>query len=172
VLVSGVDCVVYFSFLIMSFFYHCLYHPFNEQGITFGSRVFDRELSCFSFRNEVISLAISIFIGVLIGLCCSFAPQASNWPTPEMAGRGDVLGLITGMAIAIPSGMGVALSILGNNTSSLVGVAISASLLPPAVNAGICWIHGMFRSLPDVVIHNNRFFSNCNLFAHSSCQHS
>lgn len=35
--------------------------------------------------------------------------------------------------------MGVALSILGNNTSSLVGVAISASLLPPAVNAGLCW---------------------------------
>ena len=33
--------------------------------------------------------------------------------------------------------MGVALSILGNNTSSLVGVAISASLLPPAVNCGM-----------------------------------
>ena len=41
------------------------------------------------------------------------------------------------------SGMGVALSILGNNTSSLVGVAISASLLPPAVNAGICWAHAI-----------------------------
>jgi hypothetical protein len=41
------------------------------------------------------------------------------------------------------SGMGVALSILGNNTASLVGVAISASLLPPAVNAGICWAHAI-----------------------------
>lgn len=39
--------------------------------------------------------------------------------------------------------MGVALSILGNNTASLVGVAISASLLPPAVNAGICWAHAI-----------------------------
>ena len=39
--------------------------------------------------------------------------------------------------------MGVTLSILGNNTSSLVGVAISASLLPPAVNAGICWMHSL-----------------------------
>jgi len=37
--------------------------------------------------------------------------------------------------IAVPSGAGVALSILGGNTGSLVGVAISASLLPPAVNA-------------------------------------
>mmetsp|Transcript_98589 Transcript_98589/g.283278 ORF Transcript_98589/g.283278 Transcript_98589/m.283278 type:complete len:179 (-) Transcript_98589:149-685(-) len=35
--------------------------------------------------------------------------------------------------------MGVALSILENNASSLVGVAIFASLLPPAVNAGVCW---------------------------------
>ena len=47
-------------------------------------------------------------------------------------------GLLVSLAIAIPSGMGVALSILGNNTSSLVGVAISASLLPPAVNCGMC----------------------------------
>jgi hypothetical protein len=64
--------------------------------------VFDGELTWFSFRNEVISLSISIFIGVLIGLFCSFVPQASNWPTEEMSGRGDVFGLIAGIAIAIP----------------------------------------------------------------------
>jgi len=40
--------------------------------------------------------------------------------------------------------MGVCLSILGGNTSSLVGVAISASLLPPAVNTGICLVYGIF----------------------------
>jgi hypothetical protein len=33
----------------------------------------------------------------------------------------------------------VALSVLGGNAGSLVGVAISASLLPPAVNAGLFW---------------------------------
>ena len=43
--------------------------------------------------------------------------------------------LWVGILIALPSGAGVALSILGGNTGSLVGVAISASLLPPAVNA-------------------------------------
>lgn len=43
--------------------------------------------------------------------------------------------LWVGVLIALPSGAGVALSILGGNTGSLVGVAISASLLPPAVNA-------------------------------------
>lgn len=49
--------------------------------------------------------------------------------------RGVYRGLVIGVMIAIPSGAGVALSVLGGNTGSLVGVAISASLLPPAVNA-------------------------------------
>ena len=40
-----------------------------------------------------------------------------------------------GLLVALPSGAGVAFSILGGNVGSLVGVAISASLLPPAVNA-------------------------------------
>ena len=43
--------------------------------------------------------------------------------------------LWVGIAIALPSGAGVALSVVGGNAGSLVGVAISASLLPPAVNA-------------------------------------
>jgi hypothetical protein len=54
-----------------------------------------------------------------------------------MASRGVPSALWTGVAIAIPSGFGAALSVLGNNSSSLVGVAISASLLPPAVNCGV-----------------------------------
>jgi hypothetical protein len=41
--------------------------------------------------------------------------------------------------VAVPSGAGVALSVLAGNAGSLVGVAISASLLPPAVNAGFFW---------------------------------
>lgn len=49
--------------------------------------------------------------------------------------RGMLRSLWVGVLIALPSGAGVALSILGGNTGSLVGVAISASLLPPAVNA-------------------------------------
>ena len=43
--------------------------------------------------------------------------------------------LWVGMLIALPSGAGVALSVLGANIRSLVGVAISASLLSPAVNS-------------------------------------
>jgi uncharacterized membrane protein len=49
--------------------------------------------------------------------------------------RGATRSLWVGVLIALPSGAGVALSVLGGNAGSLVGVAISASLLPPAVNA-------------------------------------
>ena len=40
-----------------------------------------------------------------------------------------------GVIIALPSGAVVALAILAGNTESLVGVAISAALLEPSVNA-------------------------------------
>lgn len=78
----------------------------------------------------------------------SFTPSGGGggdleWPTPEMASRGSYLGLVAGIAIAVPSGVSVALSILSNNIGSLVGVAISASLLPPAVNSGILFAYAM-----------------------------
>jgi hypothetical protein len=56
-----------------------------------------------------------------------------------MRGRSEMKSLMVGVLVAIPSGAGVALSILAGNSGSLVGVAISASLLPPAVNCGILW---------------------------------
>lgn len=51
--------------------------------------------------------------------------------------RGEVRTLYIGCLIALLSGAGVALGILGDNFASLVGVAISTSLMPPAVNAVI-----------------------------------
>lgn len=45
--------------------------------------------------------------------------------------------LIVGILTALPSGAAVAIAILGENVGSLVGVAISASILPPAVNTVI-----------------------------------
>lgn len=41
----------------------------------------------------------------------------------------------------------MALSVLGNNNASLIGVAISASLLPPAVNCGITLAFALVESL-------------------------
>jgi len=57
-----------------------------------------------------------------------------------MTSRGTFSNLLVSLPVAFFSGLGVAVSLLDEQTSSLVGVAISASLLPPAVNAGILWI--------------------------------
>ncbi|CAN0364105.1 unnamed protein product, partial [Discosporangium mesarthrocarpum] len=48
-----------------------------------------------------------------------------------------------------PPGAALSLSCSASskNANSLVGVAISASLLPPAVNAGICWAYALLGPL-------------------------
>lgn len=68
-----------------------------------------------------------------------FLRDPSAWPTEEMSSRGGRNTLLTGIIIGIFSGGGVALSAVSDNAASLVGVAISASLLPPLVNAGLAW---------------------------------
>lgn len=57
------------------------------------------------------------------------------WPNSEIKARGELRSLWIGCLVALPSGAAVAASLLSGNQSSLIGVAISASLLPPCVNA-------------------------------------
>ena len=76
----------------------------------------------------------------MLGLCCVWTQMAESWPTSEMLSRGTRATFLCGIPIAFFSGLGVALSVLDDKTSSLVGVAISASLLPPAVNCGMMLI--------------------------------
>ncbi|CAM9594685.1 unnamed protein product [Chrysoparadoxa australica] len=111
-------------------------------GFTFGSTVHDWDLRTLGMRTELLSLVICTVTGFVTGIIgIPFLSSESQWPTPEMESRGQLDNLLVGIGIAIPSGVGVALSLLGNNTSSLVGVAISASLLPPAVNCGLLWCY-------------------------------
>ncbi|CAN0201079.1 unnamed protein product, partial [Ectocarpus fasciculatus] len=107
-------------------------------AFTFGTNVRDWSLAKKGFLVESFSLLICVGVGFLVGMVGVNFIEADTWPTHEMETRGNAWGLLTGIAIAIPSGMAVALSILSKNVNSLVGVAISASLLPPAVNTGLC----------------------------------
>lgn len=122
---------------------------------TVAAVVHDHALLKKSLRSELIGIAIcvgevycshhQILCGLFVGFCCTPLGTVSHgniWPgmpTDEMKNRGDAYNLIVGFFVALPSGVGVALAISGRNTSSLVGVAISASLLPPCVNAGLLW---------------------------------
>eukprot|EP00730_Choanoeca_flexa_P018840 TRINITY_DN9182_c0_g2_i2.p1 TRINITY_DN9182_c0_g2~~TRINITY_DN9182_c0_g2_i2.p1 ORF type:complete len:703 (+),score=175.24 TRINITY_DN9182_c0_g2_i2:135-2243(+) len=109
---------------------------------TFGTVVHDKELKNQGLYAELIGLAICVVTGFLIGLAAGDWGEQWNFPSEFMRSRGTGEGILVGLGIAVPSGIGVALSVLGNNTGSLVGVAISASLLPPAVNFGMLWGFG------------------------------
>ena len=58
--------------------------------------------------------------------------------TDEMAGRGDFHNFLVGIVFALASGIVVGNGASSGGTNALVGVAISASLLPPVVNSGMC----------------------------------
>lgn len=133
-------------------------HTQSVLGLTFGSRIQDWPLVKLSLKHEVYALMVCVLIGAIVGLAAGFTPLAKErWPTNEMESRGQWMGLLTGIAVAIPSGMGVCLSILGGNTSSLVGVAISASLLPPAVNAGICLLYSILLQTDSVITDSTEY---------------
>jgi uncharacterized membrane protein len=104
----------------------------------FGAVLRKGQLVKLGLMNEAISLMACVLMGFIIGAIVVPAqiPTVQSWPSPEMVNRGNANGLVMGVAVAIPSGMGVALSVLGRNSGGLTGVAISLSLLPPAVNAG------------------------------------
>ena len=46
---------------------------------------------------------------------------SQDWPTTEMASRTGWSCLVVGVAVAVPSGLGVAISVLGGNSGSMVG---------------------------------------------------
>jgi uncharacterized hydrophobic protein (TIGR00271 family) len=116
-------------------------------AVTWGITMGNRELICRGIRNEAIGVIICILVGFLVGAACGpfFGPAnlTVEWATGnltsfEISSRGSPWSLIGGGMVAIPSGIGVALALTGGGVNALVGVAISAALLPPIVNSGLC----------------------------------
>lgn len=104
-------------YVVASMLISPLMGPLNAAA--FGLAIFDREMYLRGIRNEFLAL-------VLI------------WPTGEMAGRGIHVELLFSGAVAIAGGLAAAVSECNANVSSIVGIAIAASILPPTVNAGMC----------------------------------
>eukprot|EP00956_Cyclotella_meneghiniana_P042718 scaffold249306_cov73-Cyclotella_meneghiniana.AAC.5 len=104
-------------------------------ALAYGTTILDRKMVRMAWKNELLSLLICILIGVVIGACTGGTKLAETWPTNEMKSRCNLQNLLIG----IPIGKRCAIS-----QSTMVGVAISASLLPPAVNCGIVAISWYF----------------------------
>jgi uncharacterized hydrophobic protein (TIGR00271 family) len=109
-------------------------------GLAYGSTICDWKMVKRSIRTECFSLVFCILVGAVIAAITGKTGLADDWPTNEMVVRGELSNFLVALPVAFFSGLGVAVSLLDEQTNSLVGVAISASLLPPAVNAGILWV--------------------------------
>ncbi|KAL5016539.1 hypothetical protein ScPMuIL_006128 [Solemya velum] len=121
---------------------------------TFGAVIGNSSLRNLGIKSELIGLGLCVLNGILfgiitggIGLEGAVWGSTQEWPTYEMKSRGMARSLWVGALVAIPSGAGVALSVLSGYAGSLVGVAISASLLPPAVNAGMLWSYAVLSAI-------------------------
>ncbi|GLG97356.1 Uncharacterized protein GBIM_04130 [Gryllus bimaculatus] len=110
-------------------------------AFTLGTLGRERRLQRRGVRVEVLGLAGCLLLGFLFGLAAAGVAGGAppSWPTREMRARGELHAVWVGALVALLSGAAVALATLGGYTASLVGVAISAALLPPAINAGLLW---------------------------------
>ena len=116
-------------------------------AVTWGITMGNSALIWRGVRNEFIGIVICLIVGFLVGIAIGpfFGPAnlTVGWATGnltsfEISSRGSPWSLIGGAMVAIPSGIGVALALTGGGVNALVGVAISAALLPPIVNSGLC----------------------------------
>lgn len=127
-------------------------------AITFGIIIRDKSLVKVGLRTELFGLCLCLVFGFFFGLIMAYwgdiqGPGGwgpNTWPNSEQTARGQWRSLWVGGLVALPSGAGVAMAILGGNSACLVGVAISASLLPPSINCGSLWalsLMKVFKSL-------------------------
>ena len=106
-------------------------------AIVFGTAVRNKKLVRIGLKRELYSLLICIVCGFIFG--CVFVLKfnrtrsmlaittSQDWPTTEMASRTGWSCLVVGVAVAVPSGLGVAISVLGGNSGSMVGECSSSS---------------------------------------------
>ncbi|MFW9889420.1 MAG: TIGR00341 family protein [Candidatus Thorarchaeota archaeon] len=124
-------------------------------AVALGYVVQDRDLFVKGTVNELISLGLSLAVGVLLAIIIAVADRtymavveqdvASRIYT-EITRRGGIPIEFPfsswDIGVAIFSGAAVAISVTRGDMSSLVGVAISAALMPPAVNASLMVVLG------------------------------
>lgn len=119
-------------------------------GMAYSATIGDLRMFRTAFVTEMLSLLACIAVGAIVSGCMiPFYELPEEWPTQEMESRAEMPNFYIGIPVAFASGLGVAVSVLDEQTSSLVGVAISASLLPPAINAGMLWTTVFFFDAED-----------------------
>ncbi len=89
--------------------------------------------------GQILSVLIAIVIGFLLAIVALLV-YSSPSITPEMMNRN--FPTIFDLIVSIAAGLAIGFAITGIIQSSLVGIAIAVSLMPPAVNIGVTLIYG------------------------------
>lgn len=95
-----------------------------------GTVMSDRRIFEDGVKAELVGIGLAILVGFLL---TKIFPGAS--PTTEILARAQPT--IAEFVLAIISGLAAAVCLTGGIEAALVGVAIAASLMPPAANVGI-----------------------------------
>lgn len=110
---------------------------------TFGFVLKDKSLLLLSLANVIIGIILSTSFGFVFGFIIGCIDDrfisGDDGVTKEMLSCCELRSLIIGVLIALISGTAAGIATLGSKTESLVGAAISISILPPAVNA-VCFL--------------------------------
>ncbi len=122
-------------------------------SMTFGLATNKTDIVSRGLRNEGYGVAISLVVGLIMGLCASQLYDP-DFHSTEMVSRGQLSSLILGFFVAAPSGVGIILAVSKGGFNAIVGTAISASLLPPVVNSGLCLGLGLVRSFNGITSDN------------------
>ena len=122
-------------------------------ALALGYVVAEKGLFFKGVKNELIALAVAVSVGLLVGGLAvatspDFVTSVRNGDVTEMARATGFKGI--DVAVAVFAGAAVAISITRGDVAALVGVAISTSLMPPAVNTGMCLAIGLGAQAPEV----------------------
>ena len=130
--------------------------------MTFGAVIKDKVMLYKSLRNELIGILVCCLTGAVMGiLVAPFMNRDDQMAVAfgvntQISSRGEWIALAWGAGIAAPSGVGVALGVSSDQVSALIGVAISAALLPPITNSGLCLASALVFHLdpdyPDTIV--------------------
>eukprot|EP01084_Bolivina_argentea_P121888 216018_1 len=110
-------------------------------GLIFGTITANKNVLKKSLKNEIISVFIQFTTAFFIGLITAFMNPVSDQlvygDNTQMSSLSQWTDIAWTTGISIPIGIGVAMGVVSHQTSTLIGVAISAVLLPPIVNSGL-----------------------------------
>lgn len=127
-------------------------------SITFGLAVADRRTIKKGLRNLIYGVGIAFVLGMAIGLIAALIYDP-DFRSAEMEQRGRGRNLIFGFIAAVGAGIAVVIAMTSGGANAVVGSAISASLLPPIVNSGMCFVMALKYKYSNGATHDATHFA-------------